>query len=212
MSVALVLALAIPAAATLGCSPRTRHSTRSDASTTLESTAVPAALDAEASTAPRLPRSMTITETRMPDFSVGEFELPPGCEVTDNTDSLAAYAQNTGRQYPTSVFGLMDLASGKQRIVLTEPAGTERSFDAFTPMLSDDWLAWEEVSAGEANAMRDAKWRLYAARIDRAQLRIGSPVLVDEASTDYKLRPHYGVEGSVVYWSVSTVPSRTTLI
>lgn len=155
-----------------------------------------------------LPRAVTLVETSAPDFRMDEFELPAGCEITDNTDALAAYAQNTLRAYPSSALGLLDLATGRQRIVVAEPVGKERSFDAFTPMLSDRWIVWEEVSPGEANAMRSAEWRLYAAPIDRSQLAIGPPVLVDEGTTDYKLRPHYGVEDTTVYWSVNTLPSR----
>ena len=148
-----------------------------------------------------------LTETRAPAWAFRDFYLPAGCSVTDNTDTLAAYEQSTWQPYPGSVIGLLDLEDGRSRTVLDRPMLSARAFDAFTPMLSDSWLVWEEVSPGESNSPRDAEWRLYASAIERDTLRIGEPRLIDEGTTDYKLRPYYGVDGSTVYWSVTTLSS-----
>ncbi len=71
------------------------------------------------------------------------------------------------------------------------------------PRVSDDWIAWEEVSQNEANDPLNASWRLYAASIDATDLAIGTPRLVDEGRTNATMRPHYAVIGSSVYWTAN---------
>jgi hypothetical protein len=106
-----------------------------------------------------------------------------------------------------SVFGLLDFATGRRRVVLPQPVNAALGYSAFAPRVSDSWFVWEEVSPNEAIEPSRATWRLYAARLDSRKLTIGKPRLVDEGLTDYKPRPHYAVLGSTVFWTVNTIPS-----
>lgn len=187
-----------------GCTERGR---RSRAAPTRAVTLAEAARAREA-TAAEIPETITLRDVDTPQLDYREYALPAGCEVTDSTNRLAVYSQNTLKAYPGTVFGLLDLATGERRTALTSPVLAAREFDAFTPRISDTWMVWEEVSPNEAMEMLNAEWRLYAAPLDTARMRLGKPHLIDEGVTDYKLRPFYAVLGSTVYWTVNMVPSR----
>jgi hypothetical protein len=140
-------------------------------------------------------------ETGTAAVSSRELTLPAGCYVSDHTAGLAAYSQATGVEYPRDTLGLLDLATGRYRTVLPRPVDADRRFDVFTPRLSDEWLAWEEVSPGEGHDPANAVWRLYAARIDPETLAIDEPALIDQGRTAVAPRPFYGVNGGVLVWT-----------
>jgi len=136
-----------------------------------------------------------------PSFKTTDYSLPEGCFVSDFTERLAVYSQNTFEAYPVEVFGLLDLDSGCSALVLTEPVNVDKSYDAFTPLLSDEWIAWHEVSSNESAEPENARWCLYAARVDAETLSIAEPILIDSGNTSTILRPFYGLRGNELVWS-----------
>ncbi len=151
------------------------------------------------------PETISFADGTAPELSYREFELPPGVNITDRTDRLAAYALNDPA-FRHPVFGLLDLRTGVSRVVLRRGVNEQRGYATLTPKLSDSWMAWEEVSPDETTDPNNSQWALYAARIDADRLALGKPILVDRGVTNYKLRPHYVVLASTVYWSVNTRP------
>ena len=103
-------------------------------------------------------------ETSPPALASREFELPPGTEVTDYTHSLAAFSQY-GREYPHAVFGLLNLTSGRRRLVLRAGVNEARGYNTVAPRISDSWMVWEEVSPNETFEPDKTTWRLYAAPV-----------------------------------------------
>ncbi len=166
----------------------------------------PRARSTETSSAIRYPPTISLADTATPRLAFRQFELPAGSQVTDYTEHIAAYSE-TSQNAGHVVFGLLDLASGAHRIVLEQAVNAAGGYSVHTPKLSDSWLVWEEVSPDEEADPRNTTWRLYAARIDANDFVLGKPRLVDEGRTDYKLRPHYAVLDSKVFWSVNKVPS-----
>lgn len=151
------------------------------------------------------PATISFADGTLPELSYREFELPPGVNMTDRTERLAAYALNDP-DFRHPVFGLLDLTSGVSRVVLRRGVNEARGYATLTPKLSDSWMAWEEVSPDETTDPNSSRWALYAARVDADRLALGKPILVDRGVTNYKLRPHYVVLGSTVYWSANMRP------
>lgn len=153
------------------------------------------------------PLTVTFRDVPAPELAFREYSLPVGCAVTDANERWAVYVRTTFAAYPGAVFGLLDLKTGRRHEILSSPVGSARRFSAFAPRISEDWIVWEEVSPDESAAPRNAEWRLYAAPLDTSRQAIGPPQLIDEGTTDFKLRPMYDVVGSTVCWTVNTVPS-----
>lgn len=140
-------------------------------------------------------------EIAAPALAYADFQLPPSCLVEDLDGGYAVYQQNLHQQYPEQCFGLMDLSTGEYFTVLGEPVNAEGSYFMCSPRLGGGWIAWEEVSPNESIEPDKADWRLYAARVDFANRRIETPVLVDSGNTALYARPFYGFRGDSLIWS-----------
>lgn len=150
-----------------------------------------------------LPETVSLQQTLPPALDYREFELPPGAEIADRSQHMAVFRLDAPESPGHPSLGMLDLQTGRHRIVLRQAANAAAGFSMCNPRLSDTWLAWEEVSPAEEIDPGKADWRLYAAAIDTATLSVGTPRLVDEGRTDYKLRPHFAVARSGVYRSLN---------
>lgn len=133
-----------------------------------------------------------------------DYELPPSCFVTDLDDRRAIYEQSLNQHYPDAAFGIVDMKSGEHFTLLETPVNARQRYSMFSPRISGDLIAWEEVSPNESTAPDDAQWRLYAARVDWKTRSIGVPVLVDYGNTGKVARPFYGFDENALVWSRST--------
>ena len=195
VATAMVVALA-----SSGCIPNTLERSLGERSAPQSSEATPQVALGGTRLAPAPP----LRETSLPALASREFALPPGTEVTDYTGSLAAYSQY-GREHPHALFGLLNLTSGRRRLVLRSGVNEALGYNTVAPRISDSWMVWEEVSPNETFEPDKTTWRLYAAPVDGRTLSLGEPTLVDGGVTNYKTRPHYVVIGSTVYWTSNRV-------
>ncbi len=189
----VLVAIVLVAALGCGCSNRSASSRGSS---------LAQSPPAESQKSSGRPVTSSLLDVAAPRLTYRQLELPPGTEITDYTDHIAAYSRNS-LEFPHPVFGLVDLASGRHRLVLSEGVNEALGYNTVAPRISDSWMAWEELDPDETNDPRNATWRLYAAPIDSANLAIGKPKLIDGGVTNYKLRPHYVVIGTTVFWTAN---------
>jgi hypothetical protein len=153
---------------------------------------------------PASPAPAPLPEIPAPPLRFKEFRLPPLAEVCSYTRELVSFRQRGAKG---GSIGLLDLGTGRSYTVLPRPVDAGRDWEAFRPVVSERWLAWEEVSANEGMEMRNAFWRLYVAPLKDGGTAIGTPRLVDEGWTGYKVRPQYGFVGGTLYWSETLLPN-----
>ena len=146
-------------------------------------------------------RVITFRDVDAPAIAYKDWELPAKATLEDYTDNFAVYDLASEMEHPNAYLGVLDLHTGRSSIFLKEAVNAADRWDMFSPRLSDQVIAWEEVTPGEGDDMGNAGWRLYAAKFDRASLRIGKPVKVAEGRTDTISRPFYGVYGTTVCWT-----------
>ncbi len=151
-------------------------------------------------------RILGFEDAEAPALAYRDWELPPLVTLEDYTDNLAAYGQMSGVEHPNAYIGLLDLRTGRRELVRKEAVNAADLWDMCAPRLSDEAIAWEEITPGEGDDMGNAGWRLYAATLDRKALSIGRPILVAEGRTDTIGRPFYGVDGTEVYWANMSSP------
>jgi hypothetical protein len=144
-----------------------------------------------------------VSTTSPPVLPFKEYALPGSYQVTGYTDKYALLTLETHREYPSAELRLLSLADGRARPLILMPVESGKRFDILGGKLSNEVVAWEEVSPGEADRPGEASWRLYASRYDPARGLTATPTLVDSSDKGRRRRPLFGVDGHAVIWTTN---------
>jgi hypothetical protein len=132
-----------------------------------------------------------------------EFALRGSFQLASYTERYALLSRNTGLEFPSAELHLLDLRSGRTLPLLKSPVNAAGRFDISGSGLSDEAVAWEEVSPGEGDDPAHASWRLFVSRLDPARGLVGGAVLVDASDAGRRSRPLFGMDGTKVVWMTS---------
>ncbi len=134
-----------------------------------------------------------------PPLRFVEYRLPGSCQVRAYTSKRALVSRDDAERGTTELL-LLDLSSGRNRSLLSMPVAGAQGLVFSGCTLSDDVVAWEEVSPRDADFPEETVWRLFACGYDASKGLVGSPVLVDGSDRGARSRPLFHVDGQAVVW------------
>ncbi|HDP69756.1 MAG TPA: hypothetical protein ENN38_02980 [Actinobacteria bacterium] len=141
-----------------------------------------------------------IKKTDAPNIHFKEFKFKGLFGVYDYNENYCALMRNTRVEFPNNELYILNLKTGFKKKIRKYPVNKAEKWDILNFKLSNDWVAWEEVSPGEIY------WRLYAAKFNSKNLTISKPILIDEGETQTKARPLLDFYENKLAWIVNYHP------
>jgi len=153
------------------------------------------------------------------DFRIGRplhlpfraLRLSGDWELAGFTDSTCTLMRLEPSHYPYQTLYLMDLAQLQPQLVRAWPVNRQAGFIMLSAETSDTWLVWEEVANGD-DLRRPTSWKLYAGGIQRPELRLDQPILVDSGRTPTHSRPLFDICGDRLLWAITSPGKPATTV
>jgi hypothetical protein len=141
------------------------------------------------------------TQTDAGDYlnQVGEYELPFGSLIWENSGNIAACLLPTETSSPLTQVGLLTLTSsaaskaGNLVTILDSAVSSADGFEIYDVRAGDQGIIWTE-----ANIFTDV-WRIYSAELSGSIM--GAATLLDEAGADFET-PTLAVVDNFAFWQV----------
>lgn len=140
-------------------------------------------------------------------MQVTEHRLPGLHKLGGLGRRIAAFTGPDSTIFGDAPIVLMDLQTGRYAVARQHAVGWTERFGVLGLKCSDAWVVWEELRGDEADDPLDCQWKLYAAKIDAARLKVGEPVLVAESVVSIESRPMFDVVGDEVFWMTNSAPN-----
>lgn len=127
----------------------------------------------------------------------GSYTLPFGTLVWCTDDNVAACLVPTDQASPLNTLQVLTLGNGTTTSLLDQAQGQSQGYDIYDARLTSQGVVWTE-----ANILADT-WRIYTATMQGTTM--GTPVQVDEGSTQDWETPSLAIVGDTAFWQ--TMPS-----